>query len=67
MWGPGHAEQGHYLRIYIRQLRQKLEPLPSRPQHLLTDTGVGYRLLVDLSDPTPGEVTAPSPPPVDRP
>lgn len=51
VWGPGHAEQGHYLRIYIRQLRQKLEPVPARPQHLLTDTGIGYRLLVDLSDP----------------
>jgi two-component system KDP operon response regulator KdpE len=46
VWGPGHAEQGHYLRIYVRQLRQKLEDEPARPQFLMTETGVGYRLLV---------------------
>ena len=43
--GPGHAEQGHYLRIYIRQLRQKLESDPTRPALLLTEPGVGYRLM----------------------
>ncbi len=43
VWGPGHAERGHYLRIYIGHLRQKLEADPARPQHLLTETGVGYR------------------------
>jgi len=47
VWGPAHGEQGHYLRIYIRQLRQKLEVDPARPVYLLTDTGVGYRLLED--------------------
>lgn len=46
VWGPGHAGQGHYLRIYVRQLRQKLEADPARPAHLITDPGVGYRLLV---------------------
>jgi two-component system KDP operon response regulator KdpE len=46
VWGPGHVEQGHYLRIYVRQLRQKLEVDPSNPQHILTETGIGYRLLV---------------------
>lgn len=45
VWGPGHAEQGHYLRIYIRQLRQKLEADPTRPVHLLTEVGIGYRLM----------------------
>ena len=50
VWGPGHAEQGHYLRIYIRQLRHKLEAEPARPAYLLTDTGVGYRLLVDRDE-----------------
>ncbi len=45
VWGPGHAEQGHYLRIYIRQLRQKLEADPTRPIHLLTEVGIGYRLM----------------------
>jgi len=47
VWGPGHAEQGHYLRIYVRQLRQKLEAEPARPVYLRTDTGIGYRLLAD--------------------
>lgn len=43
VWGPGYAEQEHYLRIYVRRLRQKLEADPTRPRHLLTETGVGYR------------------------
>jgi two-component system KDP operon response regulator KdpE len=47
VWGPGHAEQGHYLRIYVRQLRQKLEAVPGQPAYLKTDTGIGYRLLTD--------------------
>lgn len=50
VWGPGHTEQGHYLRIYVRQLRQKLEPRPTQPVYLLTDTGIGYRLLADLPE-----------------
>lgn len=50
VWGPGHAEQSHYLRIYIRQLRQKLELQPARPVLLLTETSVGYRLLVPIAD-----------------
>jgi len=45
VWGPGHGEQGHYLRIYVRQLRQKLEQDPTQPQFLQTEMGVGYRLL----------------------
>ena len=43
VWGPGRAEQEHYVRIYVRRLRQKLERDPTRPAHLLTETGVGYR------------------------
>lgn len=43
VWGPGQAGQEHYLRIYVRRLRQKLEDDPTRPRHLLTETGVGYR------------------------
>lgn len=46
VWGPGHAEQVHYLRIYVRQLRQKLERDPARPAYLLNETGIGYRLMV---------------------
>ena len=45
VWGPSHAAQSHYLRIYMGHLRQKLELDPAQPQHLLTETAVGYRLL----------------------
>lgn len=44
-WGPGYSERTHYLRIYMKQLREKLEIHPSQPRHLLTETGVGYRLM----------------------
>lgn len=47
VWGPAHADQSHYLRIYMGHLRQKLEVDPAQPQHLLTETAVGYRLLPD--------------------
>ncbi|MFM9902676.1 MAG: two-component system response regulator KdpE [Polaromonas sp.] len=46
VWGPSHAEQSHYLRIYMGHLRQKLEADPTQPHHLLTETAVGYRLWV---------------------
>lgn len=45
VWGPSHAEQSHYLRIYMGHLRQKLETDPAQPQHFLTETAVGYRLV----------------------
>ncbi|MBI5835770.1 MAG: response regulator [Candidatus Eisenbacteria bacterium] len=44
VWGPGYARQHHYLRVYMAQLRQKLERDPSRPEYLLTEPGVGYRM-----------------------
>jgi two-component system KDP operon response regulator KdpE len=44
VWGPNAVEHSHYLRIYMAQLRQKLESDPTQPRHLLTETGVGYRL-----------------------
>jgi two-component system KDP operon response regulator KdpE len=44
VWGPSYVDQSHYLRIYMKQLRHKLEPDPARPRYLLTETGVGYRL-----------------------
>jgi two-component system, OmpR family, KDP operon response regulator KdpE len=47
VWGPTHARDTHYLRIYAKQLRDKLEDDPVRPRYLLTETGVGYRLLAD--------------------
>ncbi|MES2742543.1 MAG: two-component system response regulator KdpE [Pseudomonadota bacterium] len=48
VWGPSHAEDGHYLRIYMGHLRQKLERDPAQPVYLLTETAVGYRLLLPL-------------------
>jgi two-component system, OmpR family, KDP operon response regulator KdpE len=45
VWGPGASDQSHYLRVYMNQLRQKIEADPSRPRYLITETGVGYRLL----------------------
>jgi two-component system KDP operon response regulator KdpE len=45
VWGPSHAEQSHYLRIYMGHLRQKLETDPTQPRHFLTETAVGYRLV----------------------
>ena len=44
VWGPGHTEQGHYLRIYMRQLRSKIEQDSTQPRWLLTEPGIGYRL-----------------------
>jgi two-component system KDP operon response regulator KdpE len=43
-WGPGSAEQTHYVRVYMAQLRRKLESDPARPRVLVTEPGVGYRL-----------------------
>jgi two-component system KDP operon response regulator KdpE len=44
VWGPSHATDAHYLRVYMVQLRRKLETDPVRPRYLLTEPGVGYRL-----------------------
>ncbi len=43
VWGPSYQENAHYLRIYMSQLRQKLEANPTQPKYLLTESGVGYR------------------------
>ena len=47
VWGPNALEDTQYLRVYMAQLRHKLEDDPARPRHLVTETGVGYRLKVD--------------------
>jgi two-component system KDP operon response regulator KdpE len=44
VWGPAQADEVQYLRVFIRGLRQKLEPDPTRPTHIVTELGVGYRL-----------------------
>jgi two-component system, OmpR family, KDP operon response regulator KdpE len=45
VWGPTHTESQHYLRVYMGHLRQKLESDPAQPVHIVTETGVGYRLM----------------------
>jgi two-component system KDP operon response regulator KdpE len=52
-WGPGYIDRPHYVRVYMANLRQKLEDDPARPQHLITELQVGYRLagLAPMADP----------------
>lgn len=45
VWGPSHAEDSHYVRVYMGHLRRKIEDDASRPRHLLTEAGVGYRFV----------------------
>ncbi len=46
VWGPNYGSETNYLRVYLAQLRRKLEPQPSRPKHLITEAGMGYRFEV---------------------
>jgi two-component system KDP operon response regulator KdpE len=45
VWGPSYVDQGHYVRIHMAHLRQKLEDDPAQPKHLVTETAIGYRLV----------------------
>jgi two-component system KDP operon response regulator KdpE len=47
VWGPAYVDRGHYLRVYMGQLRHKIEADPARPRYLLTEPGVGYRFMPD--------------------
>ncbi len=47
VWGPSHAEDTHYLRVYMTGLRRKLETDSTRPQHIRTESGIGYRLVLE--------------------
>lgn len=47
VWGPAYVDEPHYVRVYVGQLRHKIEEDPARPRYLLTETGVGYRLRLD--------------------
>lgn len=51
VWGPTHQADTHYLRVYMKQLRDKLEVDPMRPRHLTTETGVGYRFIPEADEP----------------
>lgn len=46
VWRPGHTEDAHYVRVYMANVRKKMEADPSRPLHFLTESGVGYRFVV---------------------
>ena len=48
VWGQAYADESHYLHVYVSQLRRKLEPDPARPRYILTEPGVGYRLVDPL-------------------
>ncbi len=58
VWGSAREDQSHYPRIYVHQLRHKIEPDPARPRFLRTETGVGYRLEEGLQPPAPGKEQA---------
>jgi two-component system KDP operon response regulator KdpE len=47
VWGPGHEKEMQYLRVYMTQLRHKLERKPARPKYLMTEPGIGYRLRLE--------------------
>jgi two-component system KDP operon response regulator KdpE len=47
VWGPANANDVQYLRVFVGHLRQKLEPDPSQPRYLITESGVGYRFVAD--------------------
>lgn len=50
VWGPSHAEDSHYVRVYMGLLRKKIEVDPSQPRHLLTEAGIGYRFVAAQED-----------------
>lgn len=50
-WGPAYGRESNYLRVYVNQLRRKLEPEPSKPSYLLTEPGMGYRLVTSALRP----------------
>lgn len=52
VWGPLHSQDGHYLRIFIRKIRRKIESDPARPRLLRTELGVGYRLMGETPEQT---------------
>jgi two-component system KDP operon response regulator KdpE len=53
VWGPSYVEQTHYLRVFVGQLRQKLEREPAKPRYLTNEPGIGYRLKIDELDRSP--------------
>jgi two-component system KDP operon response regulator KdpE len=64
VWGPGHQDKTHYLHVYMTYLREKIEAVPSKPELLLTEARVGYRLKADSPAPAEAEPPAAATPPV---
>jgi two-component system, OmpR family, KDP operon response regulator KdpE len=56
VWGPAYANEDGYLRLYLAQLRRKLEPVPARPRYLVTEPGMGFRFSPDEDRPAPPPV-----------
>jgi two-component system KDP operon response regulator KdpE len=54
VWGQGYADESHYLRVYIRQLRRKLQDDPARPRYIMTESGLGYRWIPEPDRPDDG-------------
>jgi len=50
VWGPAHAEDSHYVRVYMGHLRKKIEDDPSRPRHIVTEAGIGYRFTPEAGE-----------------
>ncbi|MEO7020920.1 MAG: response regulator transcription factor [Ktedonobacteraceae bacterium] len=63
VWGPEYGEEADYLRVYIRQLRRKIEEQSSQPHYILTEPGVGYVFRVQVSIETQGQLTVLNQPP----
>jgi two-component system KDP operon response regulator KdpE len=54
VWGPQYGDEGNYLRVFMAQIRKKLEPSPERPRYFITEPGIGYRLEGTTTEVTPG-------------
>ena len=52
VWGPSHAEDSHYVRVYMGHLRKKLEADPANPDHIVTEPGIGYRFVSEPGSPS---------------
>jgi len=50
IWGPGYTQQSQYLRVFVGQLRKKIEPNPNNPKFILTESGIGYRFCTKVDE-----------------